>query len=408
MVLFLSITGIVLSGILVYFNARKFRSSVYLGVFFFLVSLYGLIYYMVVASQSVVLVSLFMMHPVFLTYLAGPSLYLYFRSLLTDDPRLKRRDFWHGLPAAVFLLASLPWYFTPWPEKLETSRQLVGNIVSLRTLHTSLLYDFINPALVFLSRPLLLFCYAIAAVVMLIRLRERKMRSTVLSQQRYMTIWLTVLLVCVFIMVTSHMVSIFVAYLSDDIRMYFTLDILQMFSAIGLTGLLISPFFFPSILYGMPRYPSGPPLPEAAVLVCDGVQPAVKHGEKKDFEADYLLTVGQKVERCMADFQPYLQQECNLACVARITAIPAHHLAYYFREVKNQPFNDYRNTLRVEHAKKLMAEGRTRDLTLEAIGLLSGFATRNTFYNAFRRVEGVAPGVWVERLTNGEVILQPS
>ncbi len=44
--------------ILLYFNARKYTSSVYLGIFFFLVSIYG----------------------------------------LTDNSRLKKKDLWHFLP----------------------------------------------------------------------------------------------------------------------------------------------------------------------------------------------------------------------------------------------------------------------------------------------------------------------
>jgi len=80
--------------------------------------------------------------------------------------------------------------------------------------------------------------------------------------------------------------------------------------------------------------------------------------------------------------------------MAKLTGIPAHHLAYYFREEKKQAFNDYRNEWRVGHAKKLIRDGKAKELTLEAIGLLSGFSTRNTFYTSFKRVEGVSPSTY--------------
>jgi AraC-like DNA-binding protein len=46
--------------------------------------------------------------------------------------------------------------------------------------------------------------------------------------------------------------------------------------------------------------------------------------------------------------------------------IPVHNLAYYFREENKQTFSDYRNEWRVEHAKNLIREGKSNDLTLEA------------------------------------------
>jgi AraC-like DNA-binding protein len=44
-----------------------------------------------------------------------------------------------------------------------------------------------------------------------------------------------------------------------------------------------------------------------------------------------------------------------------------------------------------------MREGKTKELTLEAIGLLSGFSTRNTFYKAFLKSEGSPPGTFVDK-----------
>jgi AraC-like DNA-binding protein len=96
----------------------------------------------------------------------------------------------------------------------------------------------------------------------------------------------------------------------------------------------------------------------------------------------------------MTDLQPYLQSDCNLAYFAKLVKIPAHHLAYYFREERKQTFNDYRNEWRVNHTKKLITEGKHAELTLEAIGQLSGFSSRNAFFTAFKKVEDISPGAF--------------
>ena len=101
----------------------------------------------------------------------------------------------------------------------------------------------------------------------------------------------------------------------------------------------------------------------------------------------------------MLELQPFLQPDLNMAQFAVTIQIPVHHLAYYFREVKKQSFSDYRNKWRIDNAKKLISEGKASGLTLEAIGLQSGFATRNTFLTAFKRSEGISPNTFVAQIS---------
>ena len=401
MLLFLSLAGIILSVILLVFNAGRYKSSRYLGGFFFLISVYALNFHVFIDSYPVPVLTLFFVHPEFLFYLTGPLLFWYIRSVLTDKSHLRRSDLWHLLPAFIYLISVIPYLFLSWDEKTANAALLASDIGNLKYIRASLLYSVIPPGLVFISRPLLVTLYAIGASVIFIRWLKNRKNRTVLSHQHYMIPWLTVLLGFVFILTVSHLIAMTEAYLSHNLKLFFTLRLLHLFSGIGLTGLLISPLFFPSILYGMPRIPAAspaaiPPGP-SPVEGPDPLSPVPEDPPKSDFEADYLKQIGTKMDECMQELQPYLQNDCNLAYMAKINGIPAHHLAYFFREVKHQPFNDYRNEWRVTHAKKLILEGKTKELTLEAIGLLSGFSTRNTFYTAFRKTEGSPPSAFVDK-----------
>jgi len=51
MLLFLSLTGIILSLLLLFYSARGFKQVIYLGVFFFCVSLYGVNQYVLLNSK---------------------------------------------------------------------------------------------------------------------------------------------------------------------------------------------------------------------------------------------------------------------------------------------------------------------------------------------------------------------
>jgi AraC-like DNA-binding protein len=401
MLLFLSLSGTILSLILLVFNAKRYKSSRYLGGFFFLVSVYALHHYVFVDSHSVLSLTIFFVHPGFLFYLIGPSLFWYVRSVLTDKSHLRRQDLWHLLPAFIYLISAIPYLFLSWDEKTANAALLASDIGNLKYIRASLLYSVLPPAMVYISRPLLVTGYAVLSSVIFIRWLKNHKNRTVLSHQQYMIPWLTVLLGFVFILSISQLLAMTEAYLSHNLKVFLTLRLLHLFSGIGLTGLLISPLFFPSILYGMPRVPAtrpavappGPGMPAHS----DPLSPVPEETPKPGFEADYLEEIGSKMDECMQKLQPYLQNDCNLAYMAKLTGIPAHHLAYYFREDRRQPFNEYRNIWRVHHAKNLMREGKTKELTLEAIGLLSGFSTRNTFYSAFRKIEGSPPSAFVDK-----------
>jgi hypothetical protein len=152
MLLFLSIAGIFLSLLLLYFNAKKFASTTYLGIFFFLISLYGLYQYILLYSKSVTLISLFLFNlslfssPV---YLIGPMLYWYVRSVLTDDPKLKRSDLLHFIPAIIFFISALPNTFVPWQEKVEVAKTVVSDQSYIMVYKATLLSEFLSSATIF-------------------------------------------------------------------------------------------------------------------------------------------------------------------------------------------------------------------------------------------------------------------
>ena len=182
-------------------------------------------------------------------------------------------------------------------------------------------------------------------------------------------------------------------------ELYFTLNVLRILSVSGMMGLLISPFLFPAILYGLPRSPES-----IITLNTEKVDTNQVSGnpEKKTnhFETDYVHYINVKADFCMKEVQPYLQPDFNLTQLSVHTQIPVHHLSYYFREEKKQHFNDYRNEWRINHAKNLIRAGKASEVTLETIGLQSGFSSRNTFLTSFKKVEGITPSTFAAQQKN--------
>ncbi len=399
MLLYISILGILLSTILFAFTARHYRSSVYLACFFFLTSLFGLNIYVLYYSKSELLVSIVLVYSNFSIFLHGPMLYWYIRSTLTDNPRLKRSDAWHLLPAAIFFLSSLPYIFSPMDEKLRIASELVKNINNIIISKPPVLYPLIPAQFVVLGKALHVFAYTFVSTWMLASYLKTGKKNHIISGQQVMTKWLMVLLGFLLILAVSDSILQIETTFTKDSRLFYSLNFLRISSTIGLVGFMISPLFFPSILYGLPRIPSSQDKPGDQKNLVSADQRNDQKAKPSILETEYLDQIGKIIESAFRDSEPYLKRDFNLARLSVLTDIPLHHLAYFFREQMGSPFHDYRNKWRIDHSKRLIREGKTKEVTLEAIGQMSGFSSRNTFFIAFKRVEGISPGEYTKGLT---------
>ncbi|WP_445587876.1 helix-turn-helix domain-containing protein [Sunxiuqinia sp. A32] len=318
-------------------------------------------------------------------------LYWYVRSVLTDHSKLKRSDFWHFLPMIIFFISAFPNTFVPWRDKVEAAMMAVENQEYLMVYKASLLNRIIPTVAIYLFRLVLVLGYTIGAGVLFIKYLKKKQSYAVFSKQHFMKKWLCCLLGFLFILAVSQVFMVIKSFEMHFSELFFTFNILRVISVAGLIGLLISPFFFPTILYGLPR------MPETNEQENDDSQIKERKQRYNSFESDYLKSISQKTDSFMQEHQLYLEPDCNLAYFSKQINIPTHHLAYYFREVKKQHFNDFRNEWRINHAKALIKEGKANEITLEAIGSLSGFSSRNTFITDFKKLEGESPGTYAAR-----------
>ncbi|MEM6359959.1 MAG: helix-turn-helix domain-containing protein [Bacteroidota bacterium] len=94
----------------------------------------------------------------------------------------------------------------------------------------------------------------------------------------------------------------------------------------------------------------------------------------------------------------YLNPELTLALLAEQFATNQKYLSQVIHENFDMNFNRFINKYRVKHCKKLINSGSAGALTIEAIGLESGFNSRTAFYSAFRLETGETPGEYLNRI----------
>ena len=395
MLLFLSLIGIFLSIILLYYNAKKYKSSIYLGTFFLIVSLYGFNQWVLLYSNSVFLVSIVFSNITCLFYLIGPMLYWYIRSVLTDNDRLKRWDLLHLLPTLIYLIGIIPYMITPYSYKVKIATAILNEPGFLGSFKATFLSEIFSVSSVYIFRPLLVLAYTIWCIGLFIRFLIKNDPTSFFSRQQFMSKWLSVFLGFQFVLITCHLLMMTETFLFHFKNLFYTLNTLQLFSALAMAGLLISPFFFPGILYGLPRLPDSIQEFPTTVETKKEINEFKKNGP--NFESDYMLLIELKAISCMKEQQPYLNPEFNLSQFSVLIQIPVHHTTFYFREIRKQSFSDFRNEWRVNHSKSIIMKPKSANLTLEAIGLQSGFTTRNTFFTAFKKAEGISPGAYANQ-----------
>ncbi|NCC74628.1 MAG: hypothetical protein EOM06_14700 [Sphingobacteriia bacterium] len=243
---------------------------------------------------------------------------------------------------------------------------------------------------VYLSRPALVIGYLLWSVNLLLRYNREGRESAVPGKQQFKIKWIWVLLGFLFIFLLSHSLQMVISLEVRNITVFRTLNILQMISAIGLAGLLFSPFFFSDILYGLPRF-SMTAIHHEYLAVVPEVKASKQKTASSKFETSYLDLIAHKTEMCMSEHHPNLQQDFNLTQLSVLINIPAHHPAYYFVKDEKSCFREYRDKWWIKYAKQLILQGKINEMSLKAIGLLSGFSSHMAFTFAFRKNERITP-----------------
>ena len=156
-----------------------------------------------------------------------------------------------------------------------------------------------------------------------------------------------------------------------------TLTLYSSFLIIG-----IVPIYFPSILHGYPqsmKVPSPQHIPKEEKIETD----TLKYGLAEQEVETKLELLNQK--------KLYLNQNFNLTQCAREMEMPSHHISYFLKRAYGLSFSSYKNSLRMDYAKKLIDEGFLESNTIEALAAECGFANRTSFSKAFKNTTDMSP-----------------
>lgn len=399
MIQFIAFLIILQSGVLYFYNRKLQPSALYLALYLAIIGIMFVSQTTLIYGGSAFWLAVLFNHFAPFYYLLGPLLYFYVRATLKDRNAIRWADAWHFLPCLISLIGIAPYVVQPWSVKLEVATLILEDLHNLARFSNLTLYPAeVNRIL----RPVSWVAYSVYCLVWVIRFsrhypdRDRIPESDARPVIRFIFIFLLASLVTA-VIYTS--LSILLSSDAPVSRIRVVSSPLMTVLLLGLLGLTITLMINPAVLYGIPRIPShkrtqpdpsGDPvkpsiLPESVLLDGKIGDPATEAPQ------DRFAELAAAIPLVMEEQQLYLDPDFSLEDLARALDVPKHHIYYCFNSVLKTRFTRLRSECRVKHVQRLIREGATKEKTLDAIGLESGFSSSTTFRAVFREVTGMSP-----------------
>jgi YesN/AraC family two-component response regulator len=112
---------------------------------------------------------------------------------------------------------------------------------------------------------------------------------------------------------------------------------------------------------------------------------------------DRLDVLVKKIITLMEEDKLYQEAELTLQQVANKLQVPAYQVSQALNERMMKNFYELVNNYRVEDAKRLLLDEKSRNYTILSIGFEAGFNSKTTFNTVFKKFTGLTPSEYREQ-----------
>lgn len=406
MQVFIALLIIFLALLLLHFNRRLQPGSTWFSATLLVIATIQLTHYFAFVGESMFWMAFFFNHfsPIF--YLLGPFIFFHVRSVLSDRVGLRKWDFLHFIPSIIQGIAILPYVIKPWDHKVWVAGEIMRDIYNLVELPGLVMFPVMINVI---ARPLSWFGYTAYSLFMVHRFRRHypvRQRIPFADARQILRFMLSFLWVCLLTEISFILLTVeFLVNFLDETQEQATVFWLNI-TSFGVAVIPCVLLFFPEMLYGIPRLHIAsvdtPPgmVPPPAVKKTEDLLPEIHAGNEKNLDNDatpQFQALAENIMRYMREDSPWLDPEFSLDHLAHHLGVPKHHLYYCFNSILQTRFTRIRSECRIGYACRLLEQGETREKTIEAIGLASGFSSRSSFLTTFREIKGMSPSDYVKR-----------
>ena len=251
---------------------------------------------------------------------------------------------------------------------------------------------FISSRINYALKGIHIFLYLIGIWTIIIKYEVKKSSlGKRVKQQKIINNWLiffAVIVTCLFVIISIKFVTYLVV--EDKFTLQFEGKILFAIVFMGCLVLLLGLILFPQILYGMPV--------EKLRLNDNKIEPKEllsSETENDSFHEDYIEEIRLLLENWKKE-NKFLNIDSSIYKLAEEINLPIHHVTYFFNQINNEKYIDWRNRLRVEYAISLIDNQKDFDKTIVVLGTECGFRSYATFIHCFKQVTGKLPKYYIK------------
>ncbi|RPI76797.1 MAG: AraC family transcriptional regulator [Desulfobacteraceae bacterium] len=300
-------------------------------------------------------------------FFLGPALYLYIKTVVDPDSRLRWTDAVHLAPVMLNLIVRSPFYFSHDDYQIHyLARWLNGPLTPQKSP-----LNYLSQSIFFGS-----FWFYIGHAVRF----HWKSKEAILKSSRFGPFylsWLRIFTYALTLAMAPWLIGIVVVFSGYSLRypfytMNLTISLMVFFCVIKILS-------WPEILF------MAKPLKSRKKYNASYLD---------NREADRFL---DKIKCLMEQEQAYLDPDLDLSALAAKLSIPKNYLSQVINEKTGKSFNDFINHYRIESVKTRLRDRAGTDKTLLALAFDAGFNSKASFNNAFKKSTGESPLIFKKR-----------
>jgi|GEM_PF-5372484 len=227
-------------------------------------------------------------------------------------------------------------------------------------------------------RPIILASCAFGVIGMMFLQRKLVVNLEAKSVRRT---WIQV----VSVLLISYYINLIMAVV--DLNM--TITILQIGLALLVLSLVIALMLMPTYLYEEAMMSSS----ESVVGNLLKARSNKKFELTEEVQHQYI----DRIVSYMENEEPFLNQGFTLNNLAQNLELSPTYTSRVINKIYRKNFRDFVNTYRIKKACKHLRHDKMKNFTIEAIASESGFHSRTSFYNAFKKVMKISPGEYMTK-----------
>ncbi|MBN1534508.1 MAG: AraC family transcriptional regulator [Spirochaetes bacterium] len=117
----------------------------------------------------------------------------------------------------------------------------------------------------------------------------------------------------------------------------------------------------------------------------------VKKYQKSSLNSKILQDNKMKIDKIMKEEKVYMDSEITLPMLAEKLSLPVHHLSQIINQAYNKSFYEFISLYRIEQAKELILSSKDEDIRIMNICFQVGFNTISSFNKSFKKFTGLTP-----------------